>query len=174
VFPNFGALALHYLQGLPAKAFDLAVSKEEAMQLLALHSGPLPPLRFSNLTGLIGFPSFHTVMVVLTVNAVWEIPIAGMLACNILVLVSVPADGGHHFVDIAGGTLVAIVSIGAVIHCKVGLFPFPREPWRGSIRASKIQRKTRLFGVFLRQFGAGLCEETKQRKPSLKNEFSTA
>ena len=113
VFPNFGALALHYAQGLPAPAFDLAVSKEEAMQLLALHADPLPPLRFSNLTGLIGFPSFHTVMVVLTVHAVWEIPIAGMLAlaCNILVLLSVPADGGHHFVDIAGGILVAIVSI---------------------------------------------------------------
>lgn len=112
LFPNFGALAFHYAHGLPAPPFDLAVSKEEATQLLALYEGPVPPLRFSDLTGLIGFPSFHTVMASLTVRAVWGIPFAGPLAvaCNILVLLAVPADGGHHFADIGGGILVAIVS----------------------------------------------------------------
>ena len=41
VFPNFGALALHYAKGLPEPAFDLVVSKEEVMRLLALYSNPL-------------------------------------------------------------------------------------------------------------------------------------
>ncbi|HMF05680.1 MAG TPA: phosphatase PAP2 family protein [Methylocella sp.] len=62
--------------------------------------------------GLIGFPSFHTVMAFLTVQAAWKIPFAGLaaLAGNILVLLAIPADGGHHFVDIAGGFFVALVS----------------------------------------------------------------
>ncbi len=113
VFPNFGALPLHYSQGLPEPAFNLAMSKADALQQLALYAGPVPPLRFSDLTGLIGFPSFHTVMAALTVQALWKIPFAGMtaLACNILVLLSIPADGGHHFIDMGGGFLVALVSI---------------------------------------------------------------
>jgi hypothetical protein len=99
--------------GLPTPPFDLFVSRGEATQLLTLYEGPVPPLRFSNPTGLIGFPSFHTVMAVLTVQAAWEIPFVGLLAlaCNILVLLAVPADGGHHFVDVGGGIFVAIVSI---------------------------------------------------------------
>jgi hypothetical protein len=112
VFPNFGALALHYAKGLPEPGFTLAISKNDALQLLAFYSGPVPPLRFSDLTGLIGFPSFHTVMAFLTAQAVWEIPFAGMLAlaCHVLVLLSIPADRGHHFIDVAGGFVVALAS----------------------------------------------------------------
>jgi PAP2 superfamily len=39
LFPSFGALPLHYAQGLPDPAFDLVMSKKEAMQQLALHAG---------------------------------------------------------------------------------------------------------------------------------------
>jgi hypothetical protein len=113
VFPNLGALPLHYAQGLPEPAFGLAMSRTQAMQQLALFTGPVPTLRFSNLMGIIGCPSFHTVMIVLTVYAVWELRFARMLAlgCNFLVLLSIPADGGHHFIDVAGGFLVALASI---------------------------------------------------------------
>jgi membrane-associated phospholipid phosphatase len=112
MFPNYGALALRYAQGFPEPAFYLTVSKKEAMELLALYSGTVPPLRFHDITGLIGCPSFHAVMAVLTVRALWGIPLAGVaaLAGNILVLLSIPADGGHHFVDVAGGILVAFLS----------------------------------------------------------------
>jgi PAP2 superfamily len=113
VFPNLGALPLHYAQGLPEPAFGLAMSRAEAMQQLALFAGPVPTLRFSDLMGIIGCPSFHTVMIVLTVYAVWELRFARTLAfaCNFLVLLSIPADGGHHFIDVAGGFLVALASI---------------------------------------------------------------
>jgi PAP2 superfamily len=115
LFPNFGALALHYAQGLPDPPFHLSVSKRDAMGLLALHAGQLPPLRQADLTGLIGFPSFHTVMAVLTIYALWGIRFIGPLALagNTLVLLSIPADGGHHVVDVAGGILVAFLAIGA-------------------------------------------------------------
>jgi len=113
VFPNLGALPLHYAQGTPDPTFGLAMSKAEAMQQLALFAGPVPTLRFSDLMGIIGCPSFHTVMIVLTIYALWEFRFARMvaLACNFLVLLSIPADGGHHFIDVAGGLLVALVPI---------------------------------------------------------------
>jgi hypothetical protein len=113
LFPNLGALPLHYVHGLPGPAFTLAMSKEQAMQQLALFSGPVPPLRLSSLMGLVGCPSFHTVIIVLALYAVWDIPLARMfaLAYNLLVLLSVPADGGHHFIDVGGGILVAFASL---------------------------------------------------------------
>ena len=55
---------------LASRERTLAISKNDALQLLAFYSGPVPPLRFSDLTGLIGFPSFHTVMAFLTAQAV--------------------------------------------------------------------------------------------------------
>jgi len=60
----------------------------------------------------IGCPSFHGVMAVLTVRALWGLPVSGplALAANIPVMLSIPADGGHHFVDVAGGILVAFLS----------------------------------------------------------------
>jgi hypothetical protein len=133
MFPSFGALPLHYSLGLPTPAFDLVMTKEVAMQQLALHAGPLPPLRFEDLTGYVGFPSFHAVMAILTVRALWGLPVSGplALAANVLVLFSIPADGGHHFIDIAGGVPVALSSI---VLAKVIL----RQAQRGTAKAALI------------------------------------
>lgn len=112
-FPSFGALPLHYAQGLADPTFDLAMSKEEALKLLALHAGPTPILRLEDLTGLIGCPSFHTALAILTVYALWGTPYVGTLAVtlNVLVLASIPADGGHHFVDMALGAAITVGSL---------------------------------------------------------------
>jgi len=112
-FPSFGALPLHYAQGLTEPGFDLAMSKQEALKLLALHAGPTPTLRMEDFTGLIGCPSFHTALAILTVYALWGTPIVGKLAVmlNILVLASIPADGGHHFADVAVGAAITIASL---------------------------------------------------------------
>jgi hypothetical protein len=112
-FPSYGALPLRYAQGLPAPPFELAMSQDEALKLLALHAGSTPTLRLDGVTGLIGCPSFHTVLALLTVFALWEIPVAGPLsiAVNCLVLLSIPADGGHHLVDVAAGGGVTLASL---------------------------------------------------------------
>jgi hypothetical protein len=113
LFPSFGALPLRYAHGMAQPSFFLAMSKQEALGLLALHSGSVPPLRFNDLTGLIGCPSFHTVMAILTVYGLRCVPWAGPLAAvvSVLVFLSIPADGGHHFVDMAAGVVVAAASI---------------------------------------------------------------
>jgi len=112
-FPSFGALPLHYAMGLPDPTFELAMSKEEALKLLALHAGPTPTLRMEDFTGLIGCPSFHTVLAILTVYALWGTPYLGKLAAllNAIVLASIPADGGHHFTDVAVGAMCTSVSL---------------------------------------------------------------
>lgn len=104
-FPSFGALALHYSKGLAEPAFDLVVTKEEALKLLALHAGPTPTLKLPELLGMIACPSFHTVLAMLTIYALWGVAYVGPLAImlNIVVIASIPADGGHHFIDVAAG-----------------------------------------------------------------------
>lgn len=113
VFPSFGALPLHYAQGLPDPGFSLVMTKEEALKLLALHAGPTPTLKLSELMGLIGCPSFHTALAMLTIYALWGIPYAGTLAIvlNIFVLASIPADGGHHFIDLVLGAMVTALAL---------------------------------------------------------------
>ena len=113
LFPSFGALPYHYAQGMAQPDFVLAMSKQDALELMALHSGVVPQLRFDQLTGLIGCPSFHTVMAILTVHALRRVPWAGPLtaAVSIPVFLSIPADGGHHFIDMAVGGVVAAVAI---------------------------------------------------------------
>jgi membrane-associated phospholipid phosphatase len=113
VFPSFGALPLHYARGLADPTFHLAMGKEEALAFFSLHATPPTLLRMENVTGLIGCPSFHTAMAILTVYAFWLTPRLGWLsaAWNTLVLISVPADGGHHFIDVAAGAAVAVTSL---------------------------------------------------------------
>jgi hypothetical protein len=112
-FPTMGALTLHVSQGLPDPTFGLAVTKEEALKLLALHAGPTPIVRLENITGLIACPSFHTALAILTVYALWGIRYAGTIAAlwNVFVLASIPADGGHHFIDLAGGAAVTFLGL---------------------------------------------------------------
>ncbi len=116
LFPSFGALPMHYAQGMAQPPFFLAMTKQESLGLMALHSGAVPPLRFDELTGLIGCPSFHTVIAILTVHGLWRVPWAGPLAAaaSIPVFLSIPADGGHHFIDMAAGAGVAAASIAFV------------------------------------------------------------
>jgi hypothetical protein len=112
-FPSFGALSLHYAQGLPEPPFFLVTTKDEVLKLHSLYAGPTPTLRLEELTGLIACPSFHTALTILTIFALWGVPIVGKIAValNIVVLASIPADGGHHFVDMAIAAAVTVASL---------------------------------------------------------------
>ena len=76
-----------------------------------------PAVTLADAEGLIGFPSYHTVMAILTTYAVrgirrlfWPVAI-----WNALVIIAVPVDGAHNICDVAAGMLVAWGSI-AVAH----------------------------------------------------------
>ncbi len=78
-----------------------------------LRNGALCTINPLNNQGLVIFPSFHTVLAVLCAYAarplrILKIP---LLALNLLIILSAPAMGGHYFIDIIAGTILAILTI---------------------------------------------------------------
>jgi len=66
--------------------------------------------------GLIAFPSFHTTLAIMVAYAVrevrWLFVAASVL--NLLVILSVPTEGGHYLVDVLAGAAVTAMAIWAV------------------------------------------------------------
>lgn len=120
-FPSFGAATYLFANGTVTQLPGAIVDQDYAKSLLALKAGMMPHIVLGEMKGLIAFPSFHTVMAVLTVYAAAAVPRAfwPALAWNALVLLSVPVDGGHHVVDIPAGLVVAFAAIWAAdLICK--------------------------------------------------------
>jgi hypothetical protein len=65
------------------------------------------------LQGIIVLPSYHTVLGVLFVWAhrglPWSFPV--FLVLNVLMLASVPSEGGHYLVDLLAGLVVALIAV---------------------------------------------------------------
>lgn len=104
-FPTFGAYVYYLAEGREIPAAELAVDPGYARLLLAMHAGHFTPFNSHTIVGLVGFPSFHTCLAVLCGFALWRVRWLGplVLAANALVLLSVPAQGGHHLVDVFAG-----------------------------------------------------------------------
>lgn len=112
-FPNLGELQFLYANGRPELPFQLAISRQEALQVFGVWRDGPGTIRSDEILGLIGAPSFHTVMALLTMRALWGLGWVTVVAValNILTLLAVPADGGHHFFDVAAGAAVAAVAV---------------------------------------------------------------
>ena len=82
----------------------------------ALKSEDWYVLESANVAGVITFPSFHTILAILSALALWRIPyvrwLAALLAC--LILVSTVTTGWHYLVDVLAGIAIAAVSVAAV------------------------------------------------------------
>jgi len=112
-FPSFGAFAYYWESGLAVSDRGLIVDVEYARELYDLQAGRIDVLAIDELTGLIAFPSFHTAIAVLAAWFLWPLRFVGGMALglNLLVLASVPFDGGHHLVDVPAGILTALAGI---------------------------------------------------------------
>lgn len=108
-FPNLGELQFLYVNGRPALPFQLAISRQEALQVFGVWRDGPGTIRSDEILGLIGALSFHTVMALLTMRALrglgWVTVVA--VALNMLTLPAVPADGGHHFFAVAAFAVLA-------------------------------------------------------------------
>lgn len=60
--------------------------------------------------GMIAFPSFHTVMALMTLIAAWpyRIPRYLLIGINIILLPGILVFGGHHLVDVLGGFVLTV------------------------------------------------------------------
>ncbi|QUS58954.1 phosphatase PAP2 family protein [Pseudovibrio brasiliensis] len=113
LFPSFGSYVHYSLTNEVSEIPGLVVNKENVELILQYRSGDWDTLWVDKLTGLIALPSFHTVMAVLTIYACWGVRFIAwpVFALNMLVLISVPIDGGHHLVDVFAGVMVAVFVI---------------------------------------------------------------
>jgi hypothetical protein len=81
---------------------------------MALRDGTMNSVRLTEMTGLIAFPSFHTIMALLTTWALrgrrgfWPIAVV-----NGLSLFSTISIGGHYLIDVIAGAVVLTVIIAA-------------------------------------------------------------
>ncbi len=78
-----------------------------------LRAGSLHALSLSHLVGVLTFPSFHAASAVLYIWAFWPVWWMRLLLvpCNIAMIASTPVGGGHYFVDVIAGIVVAAAAI---------------------------------------------------------------
>lgn len=80
--------------------------------LIGLRNGSLPSIDVMLLKGVIAFPSFHAVLAVLFTYAhrrSASFPVVA--AVNLVMLISIPSEGGHYLVDVAGGLIIGGLAI---------------------------------------------------------------
>jgi PAP2 superfamily protein len=85
--------------------------------------------------GIIVFPSFHAALAVIFMVALWPVPVLRWfgVVVNVLMIVATPIDGGHYFIDVPGGIVVAVLCLAAAHTMAVRAGHAP-----SSLAASKI------------------------------------
>jgi len=103
--------------------------------LSTLRTQIAPVLDFNNIEGLVTFPSFHTVLAIITAYVcrdIWFIALpAGVL--NGIVIVSTLPEGGHFLVDVLAGAGIALAGILFVRWVQLG--PIMHRGW---IRGARL------------------------------------
>lgn len=81
--------------------------------LSGLRDGTLKVVSLAKIEGIITFPSFHAALGVLFTRYFWMSPLARWpgLALNVMLIAATPIDGGHYFVDVGAGILIAILAL---------------------------------------------------------------
>jgi membrane-associated phospholipid phosphatase len=105
LFPAAGAFVYYHL--------PVASTTGYVAQWADLRNGTLRTIDPFNNQGLVVFPSFHAALAVLCACAAWPLRILKypLLALNLLIVLSSPAMGGHYFIDIFAGIILAALTI---------------------------------------------------------------
>ena len=111
LWPSSGALA--YFRPDPALALHHPIVDLDYKQaFFDLRVGAWRHFTLDDIRGLIAFPSYHVVLntvIVLAFRGLWKF-FWPVLALNLAMMATAPVEGGHHFVDVIGGVVVAIVA----------------------------------------------------------------
>jgi membrane-associated phospholipid phosphatase len=94
-----------------------------------LRHGALTTIDLNQVQGVITFPSFHTTLAILYPYVVRgnRRVFVGCAFLNLVMLLSIPSEGGHYLVDVFAGALVAVVAIRAAAWVEQRLSaPMPR------------------------------------------------
>ncbi len=97
----------------PFQIFGLASHGAFLPDMIRLKSGHDLTFAFASLTGVISFPSFHTVLALAYAYGARGTGLIGhgIAGANLLVLFGIPFVGGHYLVDMIGGAAVTLFSL---------------------------------------------------------------
>jgi membrane-associated phospholipid phosphatase len=133
LLPAAGAVVYHHLPVAPGTVY--------VSQMAGLRDGTLRTINPFNSEGLVVFPSFHATLAVLCACAarplrILKIP---LLALNLLIILSAPAEGAHYFIDIIAGVILAALTIGLPGYIVGGIWRVKKNmrPGRAPVFASK-------------------------------------
>ena len=112
MFPSGGASAYWTLAPEIDRVVRPIVSSEYGAMLYRLYEEGVPHIDSLQVTGLIGFPSFHTVMGLVSLIAVWPYRVSrlALLVVNALLAPAILIHGGHNLVDVIAGVFISIVA----------------------------------------------------------------
>jgi membrane-associated phospholipid phosphatase len=116
LFPAAGAFVYYHL--------PVASTTGYVAQWAGLRDGTLRTINPLDNQGLVVFPSFHATLAVLCAYAarplrILKIP---LLVLNLLIILSSPAMGGHYFIDIIAGVILAALIVSVPGHNLSGIW----------------------------------------------------
>ncbi|MGA3310764.1 MAG: phosphatase PAP2 family protein [Xanthobacteraceae bacterium] len=99
------------------KNIEAGAYLEQLRDLAPTRAGSLRDLELSGLAGIVTFPSFHAASAVLYSWALWPAkwmrPI--VVLANGAMLAATPIVGGHYFIDLVAGLVIAVLAIVAAL-----------------------------------------------------------
>lgn len=111
MFPTAGPAALQVLSPEVAQIVQPSGSSEHALMIYHIIRTGVTEMTGPDFSGLIGFPSFHTIMLLFALAAVWPYrPVNYAFgAIQFITLPSILVIGGHHLTDIFGGVAMTLL-----------------------------------------------------------------
>ena len=113
LFPSFGASSIYQMSAAVENLASPELGTVYGHYLVSLGANGPAYITPSEIKGLIGFPSYHTVLAVTALYASrtikWIFPI--YLVLNLLIMPGVFVHGGHHLVDLPAGLVVAVAGL---------------------------------------------------------------
>jgi hypothetical protein len=93
--------------------YNIEMDRGYVQAFLGLRDGTITTIGDQRVQGIIQFPSFHMGLGMLLTYVARGMPILFifLLEVNILLVLSTPHIGGHHFADLWGGIALAVASI---------------------------------------------------------------
>ena len=113
LFPSSTPVAFQTMPSETASILDLFLTAEYGQGLVRLGQRDLSLLVPSELGGIVGFPSFHTVMAMVVVYFSRSIPfgIVPFAIWNAFMIPAILLHGAHNLADVFGGMVVATLGI---------------------------------------------------------------
>lgn len=105
-----------------------------------LRDGSLRLLFLNDGEGIITFPSYHAALAIIFARAFWcvrQLRWVG-LVLNVLMILATPIDGGHYFVDVLAGIVIAVLALAAARRATA--LSWPRLPASPPPVTASLQR----------------------------------